>query len=472
MKNPKQLFEEAIDEWRYAKGVGSCYIQPVLDSKLMILMLLEKMYNKSPALDTLIIVNDFTTRMSIIEYLIHQENEENNKEFKTLIDDKKLKILTSNIIESGYRNWATLTVAYNCNLTDKLLYEIECSTFRLIVSNNYITNDDIRNKVYRIAPLLSNSFKISDMSVVKTTLPVEETLVDVSIPEDTEYFKLLEKYNNYITESLNIFDNFDEISYARNGNPKIGLSAQQYCLNIAENNGWHNKLDMNIEFNVKLDELYNPINIRERASKTYEIIRLRSQLVSDFEGKLDYVKQIVDENPNKRFLIISKRGEFASKITDYLNTYYGKQICGNYHNKVENIPAIDEQGNQICYKSGIKKGQQKYLGVTAQLNLTNQLFNSNKINAISTSNLPPIGLNGTFDIVIITSPLCEVVNTYLYRLDSVNFNNKIRLYTIYCKGTIEEKRLSERELSPSHIILNEEKIIGLDDKNFDFIIDD
>ena len=47
--------------------------------------------------------------------------------------------------------------------------------------------------------------------------------------------------------------------------------------------------------------------------------------------------------------IINKRGEFASKVTDYINQFSENVICGNYHDKVEPIPALDD----ILYSGGV-----------------------------------------------------------------------------------------------------------------------
>ena len=82
------------------------------------------------------------------------------------------------------------------------------------------------------------------------------------------------------------------------------------------------------------------MNLKERASKTYEIIRNRSQLLSDYDGKLDAILKIIEDNPGKKILIINKRGDFATRVTEYINCCSMSPICGNYHDRVEPIPAI------------------------------------------------------------------------------------------------------------------------------------
>ena len=142
---------------------------------------------------------------------------------------------------------------------------------------------------------------------------------------------------------------------ANTGNLQLNISSMQICNQIAQENGWSEQLDMNVEFNLKIDELYNPIALKERASKTYEVIRNRGQLLSDYKGKLDVILDIVNNNRDKKILIINKRADFASAVTDYLNTLSETDICMNYHDKVDSVPAIDSNGNPVFYKSGGRK---------------------------------------------------------------------------------------------------------------------
>ena len=166
----------------------------------------------------------------------------------------------------------------------------------------------------------------NEIEQVRLSTPVEEYQIGINIDEDREEYKLLKYYNEYITTTISIFGSFNIIQQANLGNSQLNISATQICYQIAQENGWNEHLDMSIEFNVEIDKLYNPNNLRERASKTYEIIRNRSQLLSDFELKLDSIFEIGYFTSIKSnlfcfiFCILSIKPKSLSSLSKYLFT--------------------------------------------------------------------------------------------------------------------------------------------------------
>ena len=80
MNKAGEAFENAILHWRDAQGIGTALIPAPLNDKVMILGVLQRIYARSPTCKTLIITNNFQERQDIIEFLTHQEDEDNNKE--------------------------------------------------------------------------------------------------------------------------------------------------------------------------------------------------------------------------------------------------------------------------------------------------------------------------------------------------------------------------------------------------------
>ena len=469
-----KLFEDAINHWRDCKGIGTALIPPPLNDKIMILGVLQRLYSKNPDIVSLIIVNNFTERSELIEFITSQEDEENNNEFKKLINDKKIKIFTTNFVESDKFNMkVSVTILYHCEEIGNNVFKLlSYSKFRLVVLNRLkLSNNDI-TKLYSVCPLLSD-FKQNEIDSLRTSTPVEEMRIGIELVPDSETAKLVRYYDEFISTSLNIFGSFDNIQLARVGYTKANISATQFCYNLALENGWNEHLDMSVELNVKLDELYNPANIRDRATQTYEIIRNRAKLLSSYDTKLDEVLNIINENPDKHILIINKYGEFAAKITDFINNILQKEVCGNYHDKVEPIPASDLEGNPIFIKSGKNAGKRRMISYQAQKTYNEQRFNLSLINVLSTNNTPDKDLKIPVDIIIITSPLCEDIESYIYRLSNVTYTtNVIKLYTLYVKNTIEEKKLDSKQISETHILIeNEQKNEKINEK-FDFIVAD
>lgn len=471
MINPGEIFENAINHWRDEKGIGTAIIPHPLNDKLMVLGVLQRMYARSPTLNTVIITKSFSERQNINEFLTQQENsEENNEEFKKLISSGKIKVFTDSYVKA-YKGSThpLLCIWYRPdNICQEILDYISNCKFKLVVMNKLLTNYEDISKIYQIAPLLSD-FQQAEIEAIRLSTPVEDTQIGIDIPTDDNITKLLKYYDEYIATSLNIFGSFDIMQQANVGNQQLNISSTQICYQIAQENGWNEHLDMNIEFNIEIDKLYNPNNLKERASKTYEIIRERSKLLSDYNGKLNVILDIVLANKDKKILIINKRGEFASMITEFLNTFSETDICGNYHDKVDNIPAVTLYGQPVYYKSGARKGERKMMASQAQKTLNVERFNNDLIHVLSTNNSPDKDLAIDVDIVIITSPMCEDIKSYIYRLSKIYFRTKhIDLYSLYCRNTSEQTMIEKKSLLDNHNVKNSIS----NENNSDFIIDD
>ena len=143
------------------------------------------------------------------------------------------------------------------------------------------------------------------------------------------------------------------------------------------------------------------------------------------------------------------------------------------HDKVEPIPAVDINGRPIFYKSGPRKGERRTLGADAQKTLNNKLYNLNKLRVLSTNNAPDKSLNGDIDIIIITSPQCEDIETYLYRFTNVYIpSGKLKLYSIYIKNSLEESKINSKLVSEMHSIVNNCENSVVSENNSDFIVVD
>ena len=468
------LFTNAIEHWKENRGIGTALIPPPLNDKIMILGILQRMYIKSPDTITLIIVNNFTERNEIVEFLTHQDDESNNNDFKKLLNTKQLKIYTTNFVENYKFNVTiNVTILYHCEELCESVFNIFAnSKFRLAVLTNLRLKTEDIIKLYSVCPLLSD-FKQTEIDAIRTSTPVEELRIGIDMPIDSEEYKLLQYYDEYVTTSINIFGSLDNIQYALFGDERVNLSSTQFCFNLANENGWNEHLDMSVELNVQIDALYNPANIRERASKVYEMIRNRERLVTDYNEKLDVILNIVKENSDKHILIINKYGEFAAKVTKYLNDMSETEICGNYHDRVEPIPACTLEGAPIYIKSGANKGERKTYSYQAQKTYNEKRFNAGYIHILSTNNTPDKDLCIPIDIIIITSPKCEDIESYIYRLSNVNYPSKvITLYSLYIRNTIEDKAIQTKNLSPTHILLKSEQKSEKSDENFNFVIAD
>lgn len=468
----EQVYLNAVEVWRVNKGIGTFVIPAPFDALKPLLYILPQLYNKSPTTNVVIIVKDFADRSSIESYLTTLSNEIWNNSFRTVMHNGNLRILTTEYAAEHINEYSPLlTIIYNPSIFHFVhIAMIEKSKFKLVILNKLLDNKTM-DDFYTVAPSIGN-FSQNVIDEVRSNRPVKECLVGLTIVPDSELDKEMNYYNREISTALAIFGNFDNIKYARLGNSATNCSSMMICDAIARTNGWDNHLDMSSQFNRDIDKLYSPAAIKERADSIYNIVRERSTKLASSKDKLSNILDIVNDNSDKNILIINKYGEFANIVTDYLNDKSGKRICANCHDKVDNVPAVDDYGNPILVKSGAKKGQPKLLGVIAQKKLAQKLMNTHKINVISCGASPDKSLDVDIDLVIITSPLCDTIESYFYRLSKVHFSNEVLLYTLFYKGTLEEKKLEDRTIPANHTIINNfDRNVKVDNNNDYCIVD-
>ena len=179
---------------------------------------------------------------------------------------------------------------------------------------------------------------------------------------------------------MNIFRDFDSITKARIGDTKAGISGAEFRNQLALDNGWSSELDMTIGFNRQVDECYNPNILLDKATTCYEIIRNRSNLLTDSDAKLPMILSIVLGNPDKQIMIISKRGEFAARVTAYLEE--NGIDCGDYHDNIEPRVLVDENGIPVLYKSGANKGKPRIVKSKAISSANERLFQQGQLKSI------------------------------------------------------------------------------------------
>lgn len=463
----ENVFEKAILKWRDNKGQGSVIISPPLDERIMILGVLERIYNYTPTTKTIIITDSFDDRTNLVEFLTHSSCEENNKEFKSLISNGLIKVYTSQFVQGLKTYDFRLCILYKVYSMPIYIEQIFNGTLFKLVVNTKLADNETMSKFNLVVPQITE-FNQDVVDKVRVSSPVEENYIGLSLLNSTEDSVKLEQCNSYIQTSISIFGSFDIMQQARIGNKQLNFSAVDICNQISSENGWTPNLDMSLEYNRKIDEIYNPNSLRERASNTYNIIRERRILLASNDLKLEAIYDIVSKLPNKKILIINLYPDFASKVTDYLNAKFGETVGMSYHDKLLPIEAIDINGNPVYIKSGAKKGERKMMADKAQRTLANALFNSDKINVISANCAPDKDLAINVDVVIITSPFCEHITNYMYRLDKCRFNKNLQLWITYIANTIESAKLGNKTSTNNGTDDN----FNYDEKNIDFSIVD
>lgn len=452
------VYETIVEKWgKEFKGMGSVKCLPPLDYRIIVSNVITKMRNKDADTDVFIIVKEYEYRKRLLEYFA-----ENN------IDASKISILTHSYISTKWVYRYKLVITIGLDEYDYLLEYVmsRCKFCMFIITDNLISSEKL-SKIYNKCPAVINNFDSEENSALNICSPVEEHRIGCIMSNDDNA-----KYNSYcefITKALNVFDNFDNIAKARVGDKDNNIGPDQYCYNLAISNGWSETLDMTVGFNRQIDECYNPSKLRETASTCYNIMRDRQNLCTDNDVKLEVIADILNELKDKQVIIISKRGEFAAKITQHL-IQKGFSV-GDYHDKIEDKLLVDDDGKPILYKSGINKGKPRIAKTQAISSANERLFNEKRINVLSIKNSSSAKLKTTCDAWIITSPLCDYVEELKYRFNNIAFNSTPNIiYRLFLQGTIEEKELLVRKPNNYTSIITKKVNIENSDENFAGIV--
>lgn len=440
--NVEETYDKIINLWggKKYKGIGTVHCIEPLRYDELITRIISLMRNKNPNLKIFIVVGKWDYRSIIIN------------RFKEMgIDYSNFTIITYTYVNSRFNYDYDITITVGVNEWNLYLITAfnRCKFKLMIITSDKI--DTIKlNTIYNNIPVINISIGSESINIDRMSLPVEEHRIATPFINKEDYEEY-NKYEDYITQILQVFGNFDTIQAARVGTKD--KSSNQILNEIAEYNGWSTEMDMTNPFNSEIDKCYNPIILSEKAKTCYEVIRLRTRLCSDNICKLDKIVEIISDNPDTKFLIISKRGEYAATITDYINDKLGN-IAGDYHDNIEPITLVDDNGVPVLYKSGANKGKPRIIKSKAISSLNLKAFNCGLLRVLSIKNSSDASLTANVGAWIITSSLCDNIDSLRYRYNNVDYGRtKLKVYKLYISGTIEERALIKEKVSANHKII-------------------
>lgn len=445
MKAKDKLIDRVINGFQSNGGKASvyCFTKTVIPELLY--TIITRFYAKDKNRSVFVVVDSYNTRKGIVNYL------ENNNVTKET--GYNIKCLSADFIKEQYTYYYDLNIIIgadnNISIINKLCKE---SKFTLCILTENVMNNTFTYELRKILPEIDTADLDNSIKSDNIYSPVEEHRYGVDLsPEDKE---LYDKYSDYISTSISIFGDLSNIEKCKVGDIKLGISGAKFRAMVAAENGWREDLDTNVPFMKQIDDVYNPNTLFERACNFYNIAKQRRDLVNSNDAKLEIIKNICLENKDKKILIISKKGEFAAKVTNYLNA--NDVVCRDYHDCIDDAIAYDNNGLPILVKSGVNKGKPRIVGAQAQSSLNERLFNAGYINILSIKSASNVKLKIACDLVIFTSTLCDNIIEVKSRFTNVSFNNALtKTYRIYCNGTIESDKLSREKENALFTIINE-----------------
>ena len=465
MKNVlEETYNFLINKWASVenKGRGVIHCVKPMDFTDIICRIISQMRNKNPTIKIFIVVEVWEQRVKLFD------------KFKSCnIDLEHISCVTTSYANTrhtfrydigfiiGNKEWngVCTSLSWRCK-------------FLLMLLTDTIIDAEKLAEIYKYIPVINNPLSSEQINNYRLSLPVEEHQIAVDFA-NINNLQDYNKYSEYITQILQIFGDFNTIAYARRGAPD-GRSAEQVLNEIAKYNGWSSTMDMTNPFSKQIDECYNPIVLGEKAHTCYDIMRKRGVLVSDNDAKLKTIADIIKDeqeiNPDVKIIVISKRGEFASTITNYINETFG-EICGDYHDKIEPKVMLDDNGVPIVYKSGSRKGQVRIAHSQAMASRNLEFYNRGRLRILSLKNASDSAISVSFNVMIITSSLCDTIDEIRYRFNHLDVeDSKLKVYKLFMNETIEEKALTKEKPSPNHTIIEAKKNFMFGNENNDDII--
>lgn len=461
MTSKEKLINTIIDGFQHYRGKASCYCFNKDVIPELVYSVIKLFLDKNKQRNVLIVVDSYVTRINI----------------KTILDNYGIteangynyRIYGQDFVKTKYVYFYNLIIIVGINSDSKLICHLaKESKFTLSIITENIMDNTFINEVRSMLPTINTKDLDRIIRNDDISSPVEETLISCDINDEDR--QLYNKCTKYITECVTIFGDINNIEKCKRGDKTLGIGAGEYRAMIAKENGWSPNLDTTNEYQAQIDSIYNPNVLFERALNFYNITKERRDLCSDNKAKFTKILDIVNANKDKKILIISKRGEYAYTISQYL---IGNGIqCGNYHDSCEDEIAKDTLGNVVCVKSGKDKGQPKIIKSQAISRRDMQLFLDGYINVLSIKNNSNTSLNIACDLVIITSPQCDDIFQIKTRFSNVKIRgvpNKV--YNLYCSNTLEEEKIKKDKMNKNiTIIENDEKMIEYNEETGDIVL--
>ena len=435
-----KIIQQLKDGFQKNKGKGYCYIYETINPIPAIVDIVISIKNKDPKREILICLEEYKYKSEYRQYILDNKFDEN-------LYYRQIQFLShSYALTNTKRRDVFISLGINDD-ENMLINAINMHKFSLLIFTKSIMNNKFINKIDEHISQIPIKLDNEKLLYKKIYSPVKEYRHYVLLNEDDR--ELYNKYDTYIKDSLSIFGSLEQIEKCRIGNFETHSSAIDECYKVAYNNGWNSELDMSLEYNQQLDELFNPNAIKERVNTIFNITNNRKKLVSDNDAKLEVIKQIIDKNPNKKILIISLRGEFCNRITKYLNEECDKNYMTlGYHNELEDSYLTGKDGKIVVWKSGKLKGEPRLFKAKFLSTNNEAAFNQGYSNILCIKASSENELKINVDIVILTTTLIDDIFKIKRRFDNIEFKEPTVIHRIYCKDTNEEKTILNEKQSP------------------------
>lgn len=356
--NEKKLQRQlvAVDKWRKAGGIGGYDFVTGFGKTHTTCIIINRMFDRNPVAHIIIVVPNIQ--------LVSQWKErlESNIEQKDLI--KNIEIFTIHIlVERQLKFDCTLLILDEIHeyyseerlrFLDKTMIQYK---YILGLSATWRDKDNRHLYLELICPIIDT---IDEEEALREGYISE--FIEFNVPVNlTDEEKLrYDKYTKVILENINKFGKggLELASLCLSGDKKKH-TAKDYCFMWASKHGWVRGMDMTIQTNKEINDLWNPAKIIGYANQLMMSIRDRKDILYSAENKLLIALEIIEKYPDLKTVCFSQSTQFASTLGHKINEFfYNKEgnnnRCVTYHSKLETQMGINPKTGKPM-KYGMKR---------------------------------------------------------------------------------------------------------------------
>lgn len=214
------------------------------------------------------------------------------------------------------------------------------------------TYEDSRNRHRLLMDLFPIVDVISEQEAIREGYisPYVEFNLGVTLtPKEKEWY---DAYSDKIADCISKFPKGTGLDLASKcltgGEHKDGrvYTGQQFVYGYAVSKGWRRDMDLTIEANRKIHELWSPNKIFGYAVSLMNNIRFRKDLLYNAENKVKLCLEICEKFNKTKTIIFSQSTAFADKVDLLLNEKEkGSSVV--YHSKLETIYLPSEKTGKL-----------------------------------------------------------------------------------------------------------------------------
>lgn len=353
----------SINIWRNSKGLGTLNLIMRFGKTRIAKLISEKVVSKNPKSKIVIIVPNDITKKNAIENMVVSENtyvytsnsyiefvkhKQKHEDCDLLIIDEIHKLLDGKI----YSLLLNIKAKYKLGLTGATMNDdsIECLNklnmpiIDIIREDEALANNWISHYIeYNLAVELEKDDKLK---YIKYSRLISETL---------ETFKGSHTRLNTVFGTKIFNSDFDVALSAFTGKmftnskfKRIFIKPNIIRDTYAESMGWSKDLDLSYEYNQRIDELYNPIHLYDKAKLFKYNIKQRNDILICNRPKLNAAIEVINMFKNKPCICFNESTEMA----DLLQEHFSSTSIA-YHSNIESKAMINpETGDYYRYKNG------------------------------------------------------------------------------------------------------------------------